>query len=72
MTAYNQRAYKRNRITVIAAAGGRCQVNLPGCTHHATTADHITAVAMGGGNDLANLRAASCRACNSSLGARYN
>jgi 5-methylcytosine-specific restriction endonuclease McrA len=64
---YNRREYRRNRRAVIAAAGGRCQVQLPGCTGLATTADHIRSIDAGGGNGLDNLRAA-CKACNSRLG----
>ena len=65
---YAQRDYKANRIAVIVAAHGRCQVMLPGCKGVATTADHIAPVSAGGSNDVANLRAC-CRACNSSMGA---
>jgi 5-methylcytosine-specific restriction endonuclease McrA len=66
--AYAQRLYLRNRQVVIAAAGGQCQLRLPGCTGKATTADHIIAVSAGGGNEADNLRAA-CKPCNSRLGA---
>lgn len=64
---YAQRDYKANRMAVIVAARGRCQLMLPGCKGVATTADHIAPVSAGGSNDVANLRAA-CRHCNSRLG----
>jgi len=54
---------------VIERDGGDCQLNLPGCTLEATTADHIVPRSRGGGSDMDNLRAA-CRPCNSRRGAR--
>ena len=44
-----------------------CQVRLPGCTHVATTVDHITPVSWGGEwYEPTNLRAA-CSPCNTAL-----
>jgi 5-methylcytosine-specific restriction endonuclease McrA len=54
--AYNRQRYQHNRLTVLAAAGGRCWV--AGCVRPATTADHIVPLCEGGSNELANLRAA--------------
>jgi 5-methylcytosine-specific restriction endonuclease McrA len=65
--AYHRAEYQRNRLAVLEAAGWRCQIRAPGCTGVATTADHVQAVSLGGGNAVDNLRAA-CRHCNSTLG----
>lgn len=56
--------YRRNRLTLLAE-------NPPcyRCGKPADTADHITPVFQGGGNELENLRPA-CRKCNSTTGAR--
>ena len=56
--------YRRNRLTLLAD-------NPPcyRCGKPADTADHITPVFQGGGNELENLRPA-CRKCNSTTGAR--
>jgi 5-methylcytosine-specific restriction endonuclease McrA len=59
---YKSGEYQRNRLVVLAAAGGRCQ--WPGCDRPAGTVDHIIPLAYGGSHDLANLRA-SCAKCNS-------
>jgi 5-methylcytosine-specific restriction endonuclease McrA len=64
--AYHRREYQVARRVVLEAAHYRCQ--WPGCTNVATTVDHVTPLAYGGGNDLANLRA-SCAPCNSRGGA---
>jgi len=57
-------AYRRNRNECLRLAGWRCQIRLPGvCIGAASQADHITAVADGGGHELANLRAA-CSPCH--------
>ena len=53
---------------VIERDGGVCQLQLPGCTHRATTADHIQPRSKGGTAAMSNLQAA-CRHCNSSKGA---
>ena len=66
-SAYNRRQYKRNRALVLEAAGWQCAVT--GCRALATTADHVVPVALGGTNDLANLRA-MCAAHNYAGGAR--
>jgi 5-methylcytosine-specific restriction endonuclease McrA len=52
---YASATYKRNRLIVLNAAGGRCFS--PGCQRPALTADHITPLCQGGTHDLANLRA---------------
>jgi 5-methylcytosine-specific restriction endonuclease McrA len=54
---------------VIERDGGECQLQLPGCTFVATTADDVVPRSMGGESDPGNLRAA-CRPCNSRRGAR--
>ena len=64
---YKRALYQRNRRTVLEAAGYRCSI--PGCARPATTADHITPLALGGSHDLANLRP-MCARHNSLLGAR--
>ena len=45
-----------------------CQLEYPGCTGRATTADHVRPRRDGGGDELENLRA-SCRHCNEARGA---
>jgi 5-methylcytosine-specific restriction endonuclease McrA len=67
--AYAKASYRRNRKLVLAAGDYRCQLRLPGCTDVATAADHVVALKLGGGHDLANLRP-SCRHCNSTLAAQ--
>ena len=46
-----------------------CQMRLPGCTHVATTANHIRQRARGGRSTLDNYEAA-CVHCNSVDGGR--
>ena len=41
----------------------RCELRMDGCAGAASECDHIVAVAEGGGDDLANLRAA-CKPCH--------
>ena len=61
--------WQRIRREILARDSHTCQVNLPGCTRHATTVDHITPISWGGEwYDPANLRAA-CAPCNTALGA---
>jgi 5-methylcytosine-specific restriction endonuclease McrA len=48
---------------------GACQIRRPGCTHTATTTDHIRPKSKGGSDDPGNLRAA-CLHCNSAKGDR--
>jgi len=55
------------RAAVLEAAGGMCEIKLPGCTTTATVMDHIIPVADGGRHEPRNLRAA-CDHCNSVLG----
>jgi 5-methylcytosine-specific restriction endonuclease McrA len=54
---------------VLKRDGYVCQVQLPGCTGEATTADHVTPRSQGGAATLDNLQA-SCRPCNSRKGSR--
>jgi len=56
-------AWQRLRQQIIQRDGGRCRLQLPGCTAIATTADHIVGKAAGGSDASSNL-IASCRACN--------
>jgi 5-methylcytosine-specific restriction protein A len=60
--AYDRR-YRANRFVALERARWRCQIRGPGCHGWATQADHVVPVAMGGSNELANLRAA-CARCN--------
>ena len=62
--AYNHPAYKANRLTCLVRDKGRCHW----CGGTASTADHVIALAAGGGHELGNLVAA-CRRCNSRRGA---
>jgi 5-methylcytosine-specific restriction enzyme A len=57
------------RLHILDRDHWQCQIRERGCTHVATDADHIVAVADGGEFwDPSNLRAA-CKACNARLGA---
>ena len=49
---------------VIAVYGAQCYLRLPGCTHVATTRDHVIPLAHGGPDTVDNCRPA-CRSCNS-------
>jgi 5-methylcytosine-specific restriction endonuclease McrA len=60
--AYDRR-YRANRFVALERARWRCQIRGPECHGWATQVDHVIPVAMGGTNDLANLRAA-CAQCN--------
>jgi hypothetical protein len=60
--AYDRR-YRANRFVALERAGWRCEIRGPGCHGWATEADQVIPVAMGGTNDLSNLRAA-CTHCN--------
>ena len=64
---YRSGEYQRNRRLVIAREP-TCHWRLPGCTQISTTADHLKAVAEGGGHELENL-VGSCRPCNEKRGA---
>lgn len=55
--------WQRTVQRVINRDGGRCQLQLVGCTHRATTADHIVSPRRGGTDHEMNLRAA-CTSCN--------
>ena len=55
------------RKQILARDRHECQIRLPGCTHTATTVDHITPIAWGGEwYEPSNLRAA-CAPCNNAL-----
>jgi 5-methylcytosine-specific restriction endonuclease McrA len=67
---YQTVTWQRLRQWVLDRDGWVCQVRDKGCTHGATTVDHIAATVEGGDFwSPANLRA-SCRHCNSVRGAR--
>ena len=62
--------WERLRLAILRRDQWRCRIDGPGCTHRATSVDHIVPLALGGARlDPANVRAA-CRHCNSALGAR--
>lgn len=57
-------AHKRWAAAVMRRAGGRCQIQLAGCTGRAQHADHIQPVAEGGAEfDVANGQGA-CTSCH--------
>ena len=63
-------AWTKVRAVVLYRDRYECQIQGPRCTRRATEADHIVALAEGGGRlDLTNLRAA-CKPCNASEGGR--
>ena len=64
MTWTAPKGWRRIRQQVFDRYGRQCWR----CGRYATTVDHLTPVALGGGHDLANLRP-SCRRCNYSTGA---
>jgi 5-methylcytosine-specific restriction endonuclease McrA len=56
--------YRRNRTECLRRANWKCQLRIGNvCVGSATQADHIVAVADGGGNEVSNLRAA-CGPCH--------
>lgn len=59
-----QGEWPRIRRHVLDRDGRTCQLQLPGCTLVATTADHVVPLNRGGTDDLSNLRGA-CLRCNS-------
>jgi 5-methylcytosine-specific restriction endonuclease McrA len=61
---YKSKAYVRNRLVVLEAAGWRCVI----CGKPAKCVDHVVPLSRGGDHRLSNLRA-MCRRCNSRLGA---
>jgi 5-methylcytosine-specific restriction protein A len=69
--AYHRRAYQRLRLVVLEAANYRCQIRGPHCSDFATAVDHVRPVALGGRNEVENLRAA-CIQCNSWLGGKVS
>jgi 5-methylcytosine-specific restriction endonuclease McrA len=56
-------AWTTTRRRIIKRDGGICQLQLPGCTHVATSADHIIPASKGGTDEDHNLQA-SCLPCN--------
>jgi 5-methylcytosine-specific restriction enzyme A len=67
---YQSPEWKRLRILILDRDRWACQVRGRGCTHGASSVDHIVASAEGGDFwDPANLRA-SCRPCNSTRGSK--
>ena len=54
---------QRFRVGVLQRDGYVCQLQLPGCTHRATEADHVLAWEQGGTNALANGQAV-CSSCH--------
>jgi 5-methylcytosine-specific restriction endonuclease McrA len=61
---YNTSAWRAARKATLWRDGNRCRLNFEGCTHVATTADHVVELDDGGAPyDLRNLQA-SCRHCN--------
>jgi 5-methylcytosine-specific restriction protein A len=67
---YHTEEWRRLRLYVLDRDRWVCQVRDKGCTHGATTVDHIAPVVEGGEFwDLGNLRGA-CWSCNSVRGAR--
>lgn len=65
-SSLNARTRAKLRAAVLARDGYRCQLQRPGCTTVATTADHIAPRAVAG-DGLDNLRAA-CGHCNFTRG----
>jgi hypothetical protein len=49
--------------------GGRCYLELPGCTGEATTMDHVIPIARNGANWPSNRRPI-CKTCNQRKGAK--
>lgn len=67
---YRGKAWETARLQVLHRDGYQCQIKRDGCTHLATTADHINPAVEHGPAvpPLDQLRAA-CGHCNSALGA---
>lgn len=64
----NRWIWSRIRALVMVRDSRRCQLGIPGvCTIDATEVDHIRPRAVGGTDDLDNLRAV-CRRCHISRG----
>ena len=67
---YNDPAWRRVRLEVLARDGHRCRISGPKCKGLADQVDHIIEVDAGGARlDPTNLRA-SCSACNQARAAR--
>lgn len=66
-TARYGSGWAKTSARIIRRDGGWCRLQLPGCTHTATTADHIISKVNGGTDADTNLQAA-CRHCNSAKG----
>jgi 5-methylcytosine-specific restriction enzyme A len=63
------RDWKQTRQRIIQRDNAICQLQLPGCTTTATSADHITPISRGGTEDDTNLTAC-CWHCNQKKGNR--
>lgn len=63
------RQWRKLRAQVLERDRYLCQLQLPGCTTTATTADHKTPKSQGGRDTLDNLQAA-CAHCNGKKGSR--
>ena len=60
----NRGRWQKVRLTILERDGYLCQIQLPGCTIHATQVDHIRRLDDGGMvYEPLNLRAA-CAKCN--------
>ena len=63
----NYRRYRRMRLVILANAGHRCQVQLPGvCTVDATVVHHTRGKGVTG--DDPRFMVASCAECNGKIG----
>jgi 5-methylcytosine-specific restriction protein A len=60
----NHWLWSKDRKVALARDGHRCQIGIPGiCTIDATEVDHILPRALGGTDELGNLRSV-CRPCH--------
>lgn len=64
----NRWRWSKTRRLALARDGHRCQLRIPGiCTGTATEVDHVRPRAVGGGDELDNLRSV-CHRCHISRG----
>lgn len=64
----NRWAWSKQRRLALARDRTRCQLGIPGiCTTIATEVDHVRPRAVGGGDELDNLRSV-CHSCHISRG----
>jgi 5-methylcytosine-specific restriction endonuclease McrA len=61
-----RRGFPPHTRTAILQAQPTCQLQLPGCTHTSTEADHITPTAQGGTNHPTNGRGV-CHTCHTQI-----